>query len=132
MAPNFSKFYEDALKEGLGLVEFIELHHPGEADLKEIKPKMDMPYKGYFPSGKICKVFGKEFNDWSRSFTARTRGEKNKKMLEFFITRVKTTTGNSCPSIMAAHENCSNSCVYHRSFLDKGRSHRLWQWICSW
>lgn len=97
MAPNFSKFYDDALKEGLGLVEFIERHHPGEAELKEIKPKMEMPYKGYFPAGKICDTFGKKFKSWARAFTGSGRGDKNQKMLEFMVLRINKTEGFVVP-----------------------------------
>ena len=93
MAPNFSKFYDDALKEGLGLVEFIERRHPGEAELKEIKPKMDMPYKGYFPSGKICKIFDKEFRRWCEVVG---RPGKQQRIMTAILVRLNRVNGERC------------------------------------
>jgi hypothetical protein len=61
-----SKFFDAAVKEGMGLREFLERKFPGENWFAEIKPKDVEPYKGFFPAGVIARVFGKEFKEWKK------------------------------------------------------------------
>ena len=89
-ATEFAKVYDQAAKEGLGLAEFIERHHPNQPELKELKPKTEMPYKGYFPAGKICRTFRKEFKAWYQKIN---RYEKHQKAIDLIVLRLNRTQG---------------------------------------
>jgi hypothetical protein len=66
----------------MGLMEFIRLKFPDRPDLLVIKPAVDGSMKGFFPAGKICEVFGREFKRWNESFK---RCKKRQEVLDEII-----------------------------------------------
>jgi hypothetical protein len=80
MAPAVSKFLDDACAERIGLMDFIQRRFPDQPDLLVIKPvEADGPLKGFFPAGKICTIFEKQFFRWKTQFTRKDREENASK-----------------------------------------------------
>jgi hypothetical protein len=68
-------FFDAVVKEGTGLREFLDRKFPGDDRLAAIKPKLEAPYKGYFPAGVICDSFGKRMNDWKARITYKRKAK---------------------------------------------------------
>lgn len=65
-------------------MQFIKAKFPKNPELLQLVPVDYKQYKGYFPAGKICKVFGEQFKTWKKKLGR----PKHQKMINLIIGRL--------------------------------------------